>query len=178
MKKLIIFIIVLCAAITGNAQNYLDHIQQKQQGSGSVTVTQNKEIDELVNGKPQQESETTKTETTKKNVTTPNSEETTEAEVDMNKKVMRSSHKVTGYRVQAYAGGNTRADKQKAEQIKNAIKAHFPDQPVYVHFYSPRWICRVGNYRTMEEATEMLHKIRALGYSQASIVKGQITVPN
>ena len=68
--------------------------------------------------------------------------------VDMSKKVMRNSHKISGYRVQAFAGGNTRDDKQRAQQIGNAIKMKHPDQPVYVHFYSPRWICRVGNYRT------------------------------
>ena len=48
--------------------------------------------------------------------------------------------------------------------------------PVYVHFYSPRWICRVGNYRTYEEAHQMLQNLRKLGYNQASIVKGKITV--
>ena len=52
----------------------------------------------------------------------------------------------------------------------------FPDQPIYVHFYSPRWICRVGNYRTFEEADAMLQQLRKMGYSAATIVKGKITV--
>ena len=98
--------------------------------------------------------------------------------VDMRKKVMRGSYKVTGYRVQAYAGGNSRNDRQKAEQIGNAIKLKYPDQPVYVHFYSPRWICRVGNFRSLAEANQMLQKVRAMGYRQACLVKGQITVQN
>ena len=55
--------------------------------------------------------------------------------VDMRKKVMRGARKVTGYRVQAFAGGNTRADKTKAQQAGNDIKMRFPDQPIYVHFY-------------------------------------------
>ncbi len=96
--------------------------------------------------------------------------------VDMRKKVMANSYKVTGYRVQAFAGGNTRADRQKAEQARNNIKRNFPDEPVYVHFYSPRWICRVGNYRSYEEAHRMLVEIRKLGYRGASIVKGKISV--
>lgn len=96
--------------------------------------------------------------------------------VDTRQKVMAKSYKVTGYRVQAFAGGNTRADRQKAEQARTIIKTHFPDEPVYVHFYSPRWICRVGNYRTYEEAHKMLSQIRELGYKSASIVKGKITV--
>lgn len=98
--------------------------------------------------------------------------------VDMRKKVMRSSYKVTGYRVQAYAGGNSRNDRLKAEQIGNAIKMKYPDQPVYVHFYSPRWICRIGNFRSLSEAQKMLSKIRAMGYHQACLVKGKITVQN
>lgn len=105
-------------------------------------------------------------------------EEETTPIVDMRKKVMRSSYKVTGYRVQAYAGGNSRNDRLKAEQIGNDIKLKCPDQPVYVHFYSPRWICRVGNFRSLSEANKMLSKIRAMGYKQACLVKGQITVQN
>ena len=89
---------------------------------------------------------------------------------------MGNSYKVNGYRVQAFAGGNTRADKQKAQRIGNAIKDSYPEEPVYVHFYSPRWICRVGNYRTYEEAHRMLLALRELGYKQAIIVKGKITV--
>ena len=96
--------------------------------------------------------------------------------VDMRKKVMRGARKVTGYRVQAFAGGNTRADKTKAQQAGNDIKMRFPDQPIYVHFYSPRWICRVGNYRSLSEARRMLKAIKGMGYKAAVIVKGQITV--
>lgn len=96
--------------------------------------------------------------------------------VDMRKKVMRGARKVTGYRVQAFAGGNTRADKRKAQQAGNDIKMRFPDQPIYVHFYSPRWICRVGNYRSLSEARRMLKAIKGMGYKAAVIVKGQITV--
>ena len=96
--------------------------------------------------------------------------------VDMRKKIMRGSRKVTGYRVQAFAGGNTRADKMKAQQAGNAIKMRFPDQPIYVHFYSPRWICRVGNYRSLGEAEKMLRAVRKMGFKAATIVKGKITV--
>ena len=96
--------------------------------------------------------------------------------IDLRKKVMRGGHKITGYRVQAYSGTNSRDSRLKAEKIRNTIKMNYPDQPVYVHFYSPRWICRVGNYRTLEEAQNMLTKLRKLGLYQATIVKGKITV--
>ena len=96
--------------------------------------------------------------------------------VDMRKKVMGRSYKVTGYRVQAYAGGNSKADRQKAQNIGDQIKLKFPEQPIYVHFYSPRWICRVGNFRSYEEAHSMLLEIKKMGYDQATIVKGKISV--
>lgn len=104
-------------------------------------------------------------------------EEKQDAEsVNMRKKVMRGSHKVTGYRIQVYSGGNSRSDRQRAQDIGNKIKMAFPDQPVYVHFYSPSWKCRVGNFRTYEDANRMLRKIKAMGYKSATILKGKITV--
>ena len=106
-----------------------------------------------------------------------NTEDIEIATVDMRKKVMRNTLKVTGFRVQVFAGGNSRQDRLKAERIGNDVKMNFPDQPVYTHFYPPRWICRVGNYRTYSEASEMLRQIKRLGYNQACIVKGKISVP-
>jgi len=96
--------------------------------------------------------------------------------IDMRKKVMRGSRKVTGYRVQAFAGGNTRDDRQRAQQIGNAIKMKYPELPIYVHFYSPRWICRVGNFRSYQEAMKVLKQVKAMGYRSATIVSGKITV--
>ena len=208
--------------MTANAQTYLEHLKQKNQGQGVVTVNQSKAIDELVNGKqiapqdnktkttPQPQKNLTDTQrkntepqhkegtattqhklapdSLKKNETAKegnhesntqkaeNKEETDMPVVDMRKKVMRKSYKVTGYRVQVYAGGNSRNDRLKAEQTGNNIKMKFPDQPVYVHFYSPRWICRMGNFKSLAEAQKVLAKVKALGYKQACLVKGQITV--
>lgn len=96
--------------------------------------------------------------------------------VNTNKKIMRHSYKATGYRIQAYSGGNKREDRTKCEQIGARIKATFPDIPIYVHFYSPSWKCRVGNFTDMEEAKQVLKKIKAMGYSQACLVKGTINV--
>lgn len=96
--------------------------------------------------------------------------------IDLRKKVMRKGYKINGYRVQVYAGGNSRADRQRAEAARDIIKQTFPNEPVYVHFYSPRWICRVGNYRSYEEAAHILKQVKGLGYKQASIVRGKITV--
>ena len=96
--------------------------------------------------------------------------------IDMRKKVMVNSYKVNGYRVQVFAGGNSRVDRQKAENIGNKLKMEFPTEPIYVHFYSPRWICRMGNYRSYEEANKILKQIQRMGYKQACLVQGKITI--
>jgi hypothetical protein len=175
-----------------NAQTFTERIQKGTAGQASVTLHQSADIDRLVNSatlsantapsRPASNTGTTtknaKPETPKtgNSTATPSATATPEQEADLSKKVIRNGIKVNGYRVQAFAGGNSRKDRLKAEQIGNDIKAHYGNVPVYVHFYSPRWICRVGNYRTYEEAHQMLQNLRKLGYNQASIVKGKITV--
>ncbi|MGP1590731.1 MAG: SPOR domain-containing protein [Prevotella sp.] len=98
--------------------------------------------------------------------------------IDTRRKVMLGSYKVDGYRVQVYAGGNSRKDRQTAEDIGTKLKISFPTEPVYVHFYSPRWICRIGNYRSYDDAVRMLKEVKAMGFKQASLVRGKITVQN
>lgn len=229
----------LCITTTAGAQSFTQHLQEKKQAKGSVTVTQSKEIEDLVNKvdvsaakheqqpatkKPTEHADSSKTrheaQTPHKNETIKHEPDsarhhdadsakhhdadsakhhdakehheaqppkekheqaqpetkTEEPYVDTSKKVMRRSYKVNGYRVQVFAGGNSRADKQKAQQAGNAVKRAMPDQPVYVHFYSPRWICRVGNYRSYQEANRVLSQVKKLGYRQACIVSGKINV--
>ena len=121
----------------------------------------------------------TKHEQDKKKVETPQDDKELEIPVvDTRKKVMVGSYKVDGYRVQVYAGGNSRKDRQTAEEIGAKLKRSFPAEPVYVHFYSPRWICRIGNYRSYDDAVRMLKDVKAMGFKQASLVRGKITVQN
>lgn len=196
MRRLIT-IIILCIGIFMNAdaQTFTQRIQKPVAGQGTVTIHQDSVIDRLVNNatlgiksasapaklatqKPasQPGSASQSSQTGSTSLTSSSSLSSSVDTVDTSKKMIRGGYKVAGYRVQAFAGGNSRADRIKAEQTGNNIKAQFADVPVYVHFYSPRWICRVGNYRTYEEAHQMLVSLRKLGYTQATIVKGKITV--
>lgn len=200
MKRFVIILtLTFAASALCNAQNYLQHLQEKKDGQGDVTVTQSKEIDELVNKantlsvttptatKKRSNKETDDTESEKEITHTrkianteprnETGEDTESPMVDTRRKVLRKSYKVNGYRVQVFAGGNSRNDKIKAQRIGNEIKQAFPEQPIYVHFYSPRWICRIGNFRSFEEANNILHQIKKMGYKQACIVSGKITVP-
>ena len=205
MKRLVLLTtVVLCTLSGAQAQAFLDRLQHSSKsGQGRITVHQSEEINRLVNAtttpsvansnassqpsskqpslqvttpSPSKQSETATAPAKSKEpvVSSPTTPANTAAAPQ--KKVPRKSYKVNGYRVQVFSGGNSRNDRLKAERIGNEIKSNFPDEPVYVHFYSPRWICRVGNYRTYEEAHAMLTAIKEAGHQQASIVKGKITV--
>lgn len=190
--------------MAANAQTtFTQRLQKSNAGEGKVTVTQSKEIDDLVNG-PQDvvtpaRQTTLPTQSNKNTQGNQNTQKQPERQTeekpkhpqiaaqpettidttyteDSRKKVMKG-YKVNGYRVQVFAGGNSRDARVKAERTGREINSLFPGEPVYVHFYSPRWICRMGNYRTYEEAHQILNAVKKLGYKSAIIVKGKITVP-
>ena len=196
-KVLMVLPFYLFTFLPLNAQSFTQRIQQQKAGQASVTIHESAEIDQLVNeaklgnvASPTSTTNSTATAATKStnttNTTTKESPKTTsqtsqsdtpeESPVDNTKKIMTGGYKINGYRVQAFAGGNSRKDRQQAESVGNQIKSSFPGVPVYVHFYSPRWICRIGNYRTYEEAHQMLLSLRKMGFSEAVVVKGKITV--
>lgn len=178
---------ILCVGMLthANAQTFTERIQKKVDGKGTMTIHQSEEIKHLVNDPNATDSQVQKVTENKRQVeplkdnkqvnnTTSSSSENDETEpVETQKK---ATQKITGYRVQAFAGGNSRKDRLTAESIRNNIKSQIPNVAVYVHFYSPRWICRVGNFRTYEEAHQMMVRLQNMGYKQASIVKGKITV--
>ncbi|MCP3893059.1 MULTISPECIES: SPOR domain-containing protein [Bacteroides] len=86
--------------------------------------------------------------------------------------------KSAGYRIQAYAGNNTRIAKNNAYQVASRIKETFPELPIYTSFVPPRWLCRVGDFRSIEEADAMMRKLKATGmFKEVSIVKEQINIP-
>ena len=198
MRQLIITITLCIGCITAaDAQStFTERLQNSKAGEGTVSVTQDKSIDMLVNGttatkqpekiKPEQKSTLTpaakdkaemKEKTEPKAAPKGNEAQTaiTPDTIDVQKKVMKGM-KINGYRVQVFAGGNSRNDRLKAERTGENMKSLFPGEPIYVHFYSPRWICRMGNYRTYEEAHEVLKRVKQFGYNSAIIVKGKITV--
>ena len=199
MRRFVI-ILTLCVGciLAADAQSsFTQRLQKSNSGEGKVTVTQDKAIDDLVNGTTEQKAAPQKqpekkekpvAATIQKEQEKKSDDKTAEVKTaepqqqvivpdtaDTRKKVIKG-YKVNGYRVQVFAGGNSRNDRIKAERTGSEIKAQFPDVPVYVHFYTPRWICRMGNYRTYEEAHEVLTRVKNLGYNSAIIVKGKITV--
>ena len=54
--------------------------------------------------------------------------------------------KAKGYRIQVFAGNNTRASKERANEADRYIRSKYPDLPVHTEFKNPRWLCTVGDF--------------------------------
>ena len=202
-QLLFVFVALLAFPMTINAQSFLDDLKVKNSEGANVNVVQSKDLDELVdNAKLIKSTPSASSQYNKSGKNEPNHTDKQDGEhtrrpsdvlnrdtdthvavgegnadaVNTNKKVMLNGRKTTGYRIQVYSGGNSRKDRQNAENTGRALKQRFPSVPVYVHFYSPRWICRMGNFRTYQEAESLLKEIKSMGYRQACIVKGVISV--
>ena len=150
MKRLALLLIASLAFIGLRAQNsIIGSLQRDVPGQGRVTVHQDPRITALIG------SEYVPT-------------------GDDDERVL----KVPVYRVQVYAGNNTRRARTEAQTVGDSIQALFPELPVYTNFQPPRWLCRVGDYRSIEEADAMMRQLRATGrFKEVSIVRDQINIP-
>lgn len=150
MKRLLLTIAGLAAFGFAVAQNdIVKSLKQNVPGQGKVTIHQDARIEALV-GRPH----------------TPS--------VSGGQQVIKTA----GYRVQVYAGNNTRQAKNEAHAVAASVKEVFPDLPVYTFFTPPRWLCRVGDYRSIEEADAMMRQLRSTGqFKEVSIVRDQIQIP-
>ena len=74
--------------------------------------------------------------------------------------ITRARYKAQGYRIQVYTGANNRVSKQEALQMKQKVQSHFPELSAYVTFLSPRWVCRVGDFSSREEAADYVRQLR------------------
>ena len=85
--------------------------------------------------------------------------------------------KIAGFRVQVYAGNNSRQARNEANQMSAKVREAFPELQVYTHFVNPRWLCQVGDFRSIEEADVMMRRLRETGeFKEVSIVRAQINI--
>ena len=150
MKKLGLLLIACFAfaAFASAQNNIVKSLERNVPGQGKVTIHQDARIEALIGQEY-----------------IPNGTEN---------RVLKSQ----GYRVQVYAGNNTSRAKNEAHSVGSRIKEYFPELSVYTSFHSPRWLCRVGDFRSIEEADAMMRQLRATGvFKEVSIVKEQINIP-
>ena len=152
MIRYLLFFICLsfCFPALAQQKNIIDELQKNRVGEGVVTIHQDAGISSLLGTVY------------------------VKAENETEPKTL----KARGYRVQVYAGHNSRIARNEANEVAEDIKSEFPELPVYVFFQSPRWLCRVGDYRSIEEADASMRKLKATGkFKEVSIVREQINIP-
>ena len=146
-----LFLIGLFLGLSVSAQkSIVDELQKNRVGQGTVTIHQDARISALLGSAY------------------------VRGENETEPKVL----KMRGYRVQVYAGNNSRIARKEANEVANQIKQEFPDLSVYAFFLPPRWLCRVGDYKSIEEADATMRRLKTSGkFKEVSIVREQINLP-
>lgn len=167
---LTIILTLLCLNI-GAQQNYTDRLQQVERGRGIVKLHQSARITELVNGVKHNDATTTAT------TATTTATDDAARETDYTRVSSAPRVKMNGFRIQIYAGGNTRKHKQQAENAGYRVRGILAGQSVYTNFITPRWVCRVGDFRSYEEAYQNLQTLKSAGgFNDAVIVPSIVQV--
>lgn len=152
-KRMRYFLLLICLGwgLSVSAQtNIVDELQKERVGQGKVTIHQDAKISALLGSVY------------------------VKSEGEEEPKVL----KARGYRVQVYAGNNSRIARKEANDVADQIKMEFPELSVYAFFLPPRWLCRVGDYRSIEEADAAMRRLKATGkFKEVSIVREQINIP-
>jgi hypothetical protein len=65
-----------------------------------------------------------------------------------------------GYRIQVYSGNNQRTSKGEALEKQKQIKELYPDFRTYIIYNAPFWKLHFGDFRSYEEASYMLYRLR------------------
>ena len=150
MKNLLILAFLLTAGMANAQQSIVESLQIRQPGEGVVTIHQDKQITNLIG---------------KRYIPTSTAEP-------------QRTLKARGFRVQVYAGNNSRQARNEANRVAQKVKEEFPDIPVYTYFQPPRWLCRVGDYKSIEEAHVVMRKLKDSGkFKEVAIVREQINIP-
>ncbi len=151
IKKILLIVTLISLSLSSFAQkNIVKELRQNKLGEGKVRIFQDPRLDVLIG------------ETQFKSLSVGE------------QKVIKSS----GYRVQVYTGNNSRQARTEANEVGKRVKELFPDLSVYTSFYPPRWLCRVGDFRSIEEADALMRQLKTTGqFKEASIVKEQILIP-
>lgn len=66
-----------------------------------------------------------------------------------------------GYRIQLFSGNNARTAKNQATGRATIINSQFPEYATYVTFDAPYWRLKAGDFRSYEEASAALARLKA-----------------
>lgn len=175
-KHLSFLFVALFACGSAFAQErFTQRIQRTVSGKGTVVLHQDLLISDMVDGvKPvpvKKETPVKPVAEEGKRVTQHEEEPASSTPVAGTGRKVR----VNGFRIQVYAGGNSREAKNRAEAMERKVRALYPDLEAYTRFVSPRWICHLGDFTSREQAMGVLHELRSRGgFNDAIIVKSKV----
>ena len=174
MRKLILIFLMLGSATGLSAQTkFTEQLQKTSAGQGKVTLHQSQKITNLVNGDASNASAATKSKPTE--TAAKKTQDGDQAEVSAMQSTTGQKVRMNGYRIQVYSGGNSRKAKTEATAMGQRVRNMFGELSIYTNFISPHWICRVGDFKSYEEANEVFRQMKATGnFSEAVIVKSKI----
>lgn len=140
MKKVLILLCFISSIITAFGQEQIEKNEKTDIcthliETGRVTINQDERLTELLSNQPK--------------TYYANGVRTEEA-----------SQNIIGYRIRVFSGNQQTASKNRCYSIQAYINQEMPELPTYVAFKTPNWRISVGDFRTSEEASSMLAKLR------------------
>jgi len=75
------------------------------------------------------------------------------------RQILNSEEEISGYRVQVFSSNVQRTAKAEAFRIKALMEEKFQERGVYESYSAPFWKVRIGDFRTREEAQELLAEL-------------------
>ncbi len=151
--KMIALLVFVIFSISSQAQSdIVSELKEKKVGQGTVMIYQDVRLNTLLK---------------ENRVVTP-------GVVNDEQRVV----KIAGFRIQVYAGNNSRQARNEATMKAEQVRKVFPELQIYTHFINPRWLCQVGDFRSIEEADAVMRRLKAAGdFKEVSIVRAQINIP-
>lgn len=191
----------LCMIGSQAQTSYTERLQKVESGKGVVVIHQSEIIDRLVNNTVPNKGTAPKSSTVVPPVgnqthhasakahevrgaaghdTTSSEHHITNTAANPNTRlhINRLRRKAKGYRICIFTGGNSRADRTKAQQMGAKCRSKFPELAVYTNFLAPRWVTHVGDFRTMQEAQKYVKLIRRSHFTyEVRIVSSEVNLP-
>lgn len=172
MKRFSLILLVSLMFINSYGQQFTEVLRTKSSNGGVVILVQSAKIDSLVNGiKPK---ETVSSQDKKVVELVADS-----VQLDsLGNPIAKGYIAKDGFRIQVFTGANSRADKELAQKLQQRSKDLFPDLKTYCSFISPRWVVRIGDFASREEAMSRLAEVRETGISkEVRLVKCKVQIP-
>ena len=181
-RRLLLFVALLPIFVFAQT-GFVEKVQKSAEGWGKVVINQESRLTKLLNNdtvvEPEKKTEPKSIESDKHKNDTKKEEVSVDSSGAVNSvhSVKMKRYKISGYRIQIYAGNNSRNSRVEAEKAAQRFKGYFPKIPTYTHFYPPRWVCRVGDFKTAEQAAAFMSQLQQLkAFSGLIVVKTAIQV--